>query len=116
LFDFYVCDFSIAGTKYFMSPEMLASSTNYSKDFGMKSDIWSLGVVLYQILYGLSDYKRVELLSVFFTGSTIFINQTMPFVSRYGKFNELIKKILTIDPKQRPDIKEVKRLWQQIRT
>ena len=113
LFDMFVCDFTKDGTNYYMSPEMLSKNNiyNFSKSFGMKLDIWSLTIVLYQILYGINDFKKYSINSLV-SKPTIFVQQTMKFNDdKYKRYNDLIKKMLNVNPNQRPSIKEIKKIW-----
>ena len=109
----FVCDFTKDGTNYYMSPEMLSKNNiyNFSKSFGMKLDIWSLTIVLYQILYGINDFKKYSINSLV-SKHTIFVQQTMKFNDdKYKRYNDLIKKMLNVNPNQRPSIKEIKKIW-----
>ena len=47
---------TLVGSPIFMSPEIL-NGTAYST----KSDVWSIGIILYQMLYGKSPYKASNL-------------------------------------------------------
>lgn len=48
---------SICGTPWYMAPEILFPDSSYN----IKADLWSFGVILYELLYGQNPYK-------FFTG------------------------------------------------
>ena len=56
---------TIIGTPYFMSPELVKGS-NYNK----KADIWSLGIILYELIFGTCPYvaehiaKMIDLIIV----------------------------------------------------
>ena len=50
-FDMNAWTKTIIGTKVTMAPEMLDG-----KSYGFKADIWSIGVVFYQMLFGKYPY------------------------------------------------------------
>ena len=62
---------NMLGTPHYMSPEQIKES----KTVDMRSDIWSLGVILYELL-----------------------TNTLPFVAEEGSAGELFGKILFTDP------------------
>jgi serine/threonine protein kinase len=43
---------TILGTSFTMAPQLLRG-----QEYGMEADIWSIGVVYYQLLYGRYPYK-----------------------------------------------------------
>jgi serine/threonine protein kinase len=101
----------MAGTQYYMSPEMFGrvlSPSGFMKGFGMKCDVWSLGIVLYQVLYGVSHFTNVL--------GNIFRDQTFSrnFDVAHADYNNLITKMLSVDPKTRPSSKEVKEIWDKM--
>ena len=88
------------GTPYYASPEVWNNST-----YDCKSDIWSLGCILYEMLtlnppFTADDfdglYKKV------ISGKYNKIN------SRYSEdMNELLKLLFKVDPKERPNCDEI---------
>lgn len=91
---------TIVGTYMTMAPELLVSSGE--NEYTSKSDLWSLGVVFYQMLFGELPYFGLTPNEIYFD-----IKQ------KNGKFRyphsvsaqsqDLIQKLLTINPKERID-------------
>ena len=98
------------GTMWYLPPECFPQNGQRGK-ITAKVDIWALGVVFYQMLYGKKPYGEGisqetlwndrELLRLLAHKGAEF-NQTVNKVSPEAK--EFIKKCLTINPNQRPDI------------
>lgn len=94
---------TICGTPLYMSPEVINLMP-----YTIKSEIWSLGVLFYNIFFdehpygylsSISDYKSklksqpdIKEINIF---PDQFYNDT---------FNDLIQKMLSLDPNSRPDI------------
>ncbi|CAD8073391.1 unnamed protein product [Paramecium sonneborni] len=90
--DLYQATSSRVGTPAYVAPEV-RSQKWYSP---YKADIYSLGVVLYNILYGVED-QRVDIIRKM-ENSPIKVNKVL---------QELIKNMLIEDPQKRAD-------WQQV--
>lgn len=89
------------GTPYFLSPEILTS-----QPYSYKCDIWSLGVVVYELMTFTIPFK----------GNNIFQlqmnitkgNFALPPPNLYSKeLRELLKELLSHDPKNRPSALEI---------
>jgi serine/threonine protein kinase len=88
------------GTPYYMSPELFKY-----KPYSYKSDIWALGCVMYEIM----NLKHA------FTAQTlnglavkILKGSYLPLNSSYSKhLKELTIQMLNVNPKERPDIREI---------
>ena len=91
---------TIIGTPYYFSPEIInGESYNY------KTDIWSLGVVLYELccLKLPFESNNIAQLSI-----KIMKGNYEPIPNRYSKnMSNLLKRMLNIDQKLRPSITEV---------
>eukprot|EP01119_Soliformovum_irregulare_P010550 TRINITY_DN2600_c0_g1_i1.p1 TRINITY_DN2600_c0_g1~~TRINITY_DN2600_c0_g1_i1.p1 ORF type:complete len:277 (+),score=77.72 TRINITY_DN2600_c0_g1_i1:102-932(+) len=88
------------GTDEYCAPEV----SNNKPYNGFRADIWSLGVVLYAVLFGTfpfssSSLKRIRM------GWAVPIPFDIPDVSFEAK--ALIQRMLNVDPKKRPTIEEI---------
>ncbi|XP_053671907.1 mitogen-activated protein kinase kinase kinase 10 [Anopheles nili] len=94
---------SAAGTFAWMPPEVIKSGT-YSK----ASDVWSYGVLLWELLTGETPYKGFDSLSVAYGVAVntlaLPIPKTCP--ESWGK---LMKSCWEIDPHRRPSFKEIEK-------
>lgn len=87
---------SICGTLDYMSPEILQNS-----EYTFSSDIWSLGIILYEILHGRTPFSNMEKSAKLrnIIKREINVNPKLPL-----SVKNLIKKILSFDPQSRPSI------------
>lgn len=89
-----------AGTIQYMAPENL---TGDYQDF--KSDIWSLGILLYELFNGIEPYpgkNSKDQLRLIYEGEITYYRRDMPISAV-----ELIEKILQPDKELRPTIQDV---------
>jgi len=92
--------FSFVGTEEYVCPEILND-----QESGLPSDIWSLGVIIYQLLSGKTPFK----------GPTEFVtfeniqNGDYKMAKEVDKVSaDLIEALLRVDPDERPTIQELK--------
>ncbi|CAK82447.1 unnamed protein product (macronuclear) [Paramecium tetraurelia] len=90
------------GTPYYMAPQILAG-----EDYCIKCDVWSLGVILYQMLFGVLPWKDtnsiIQLLNAINNQKIQFPN-TNPVGQ---EMKDLITKMLQKREEDRINIKEV---------
>ena len=92
------------GTPYYMSPELF----NY-KPYSYKSDIWSLGCVLYEIcnLKHAFNAQTINGLAM-----KILKGNYVPICKIYSKgLREFIDSLLVTDPRLRPSIKKITQIF-----
>ncbi|KAJ3431415.1 serine/threonine-protein kinase fhke-related [Anaeramoeba flamelloides] len=98
--------YKVAGTPNFIAPEIIKSIQ--SGEYGMECDLWSLGVVMYNILSGYlpfpEDGAETNLYFKIKKGDFDFPNDPWQDVSIAAK--NFIKRLLTVDVKKRITIKE----------
>ena len=88
------------GTPYFASPEVWSG-----KPYGVKSDIWSLGCILYQMTTLKMPFQGNNFKEVY---SNVLKCKYAPLPKIYSKDLDLIiKKLLQIEPDKRPSAKEI---------
>ncbi|CAK0836012.1 unnamed protein product [Prorocentrum cordatum] len=91
---------TLVGTPYYMSPEV-CSNTPYS----YKSDIWSLGCVLYELCVLKHAFEHATLQGLV---SRIKSGVYEPIPACYSEgLNELVASLITLSTEQRPSIDEV---------
>ncbi|XP_058117236.1 mitogen-activated protein kinase kinase kinase 11-like [Anopheles coustani] len=94
---------SAAGTFAWMPPEVIKSGT-YSK----ASDVWSYGVLLWELLTGEVPYKGFDSLSVAYGVAVNSLRLPIPKTcpESWGK---LMKSCWEIDPHRRPSFREIEK-------
>ncbi|KAK8781687.1 mitogen-activated protein kinase kinase kinase 9-like [Amblyomma americanum] len=87
---------STAGTYAWMAPEVIKSST-----FSRASDVWSYGVLLWELLTGETPYKGIDALAVAYG---VAVNKlTLPIPSTCpAPFSQLMQACWSSDPHERP--------------
>ncbi|XP_060071962.1 mitogen-activated protein kinase kinase kinase 11-like [Ylistrum balloti] len=92
---------SAAGTYAWMAPEVIKTST-----FSKSSDVWSYGVVLWELLTGETPYKGIDALGVAYG---VAVNKlTLPIPSTCpGLFAKLMSDCWHQEPHQRPTFSEI---------
>ena len=94
---------TMVGTPYYLSPEIVEG-----KPYDNKSDIWSLGVLLYEMMTFKMPFNANSLPML--SAKIIRGNYTPP-PSVYTKdLREIVSKCLTVNPKGRPSISEILRM------
>ncbi len=83
------------GTPVYMSPEQVRDSKNIDS----RSDIYSLGVVLYYMLAGKPPYDSTSLSN--FDIYTKIVNEPVPELSTHPEINKIIKKATAKKPADR---------------
>lgn len=90
---------TFCGTYEYMAPELVAKST-----YNYKVDIWSLGILLYELFHSEAPYKgrTLEDIKVSITRESIHFNPSIQ-----PELKDLITFILKKDPEQRPEISTI---------
>ena len=94
---------TLVGTPYFLSPEIISN-----QPYDAKSDIWALGVLLYELMTFKMPFNAVSLPLL-----SIKINRGVykPPPSSYSKeIRDLLKSCLTVDQNKRPSIDDILKL------
>ncbi|KAG0431582.1 hypothetical protein HPB47_021636 [Ixodes persulcatus] len=94
---------STAGTYAWMAPEVIKSST-----FSKASDVWSYGILLWELLTGETPYKGIDALAVAYG---VAVNKlTLPIPSTCPTpFSNLMKGCWSSDPHERPSFVDILR-------
>lgn len=97
------------GTLIYESPEMIQAILNsyrvVSRDFQIKSDIFSLGLVFYEIAnkklpFYIEKFKKEDILNIYYTKPIKSHNEN-------NDINSIIEQMLSINKEKRPLLKEI---------
>ncbi|KAF1363112.1 kinase-like protein [Lizonia empirigonia] len=96
---------TMCGTLDYLPPEMLSS---YDNSYSNKVDLWSLGVLMYELLVGEAPFEDSPVMT---KRKIIRGEYTIPnFISSGAK--DLISRLLVIDPEKRISLEDVeKHTW-----
>jgi len=95
--------FSKVGTPLYMSPEVL-----HGAGYDMRSDVWSLGCVVYELAMLRSPFKSDQQLSLYDLFVRISKGQYPPLPETLSaEFRALVDHMLQISPAKRPDCAQV---------
>ena len=95
-------DNKTVGTPYYMAPEMIKGK------FSPKSDIWSVGIIIYLMLTDKFPFVKTKEYDVFeMIENCKYNTELLDECDCSDEAKDLVKKILVKDPEKRPDAKEV---------
>ena len=91
---------TVIGTPYYMPPENCQSDP-----YTTKSDVWALGIILYELCTLKQPFASDNLLGLVFK----IVQETPPPIpDNYSpELQELVSKLLTKDQKQRPTTAQI---------
>lgn len=91
------------GTPYYLAPE-LWNNQRYSK----KADVWSLGILLYEILGLCRPFTAGNMKGLM---QKVMAGEYAPLPDRFSQeFKDVVRAMLTVDANRRPTIEEVFRI------
>jgi len=91
---------TFCGTPYYLAPE-LWNNQRYSK----KADVWSLGVLLYEILALKRPFTATNMKGLM---AKVLNGEFPPLPEKYSQeFRDVVRQILVVDANQRPSIAQV---------
>lgn len=111
-----LCDFGFASQNFFHynfvgTPEYMAPELIKQDIYNHKIDVWSLGIVIYNLLYGYTPFfvakKYTNVLDINMTKHAICEKELEFPNNNYPLFEDLIKKCLEKDQSKRIIIEEV---------
>ena len=92
---------SYLGTVLYMSPELFNNQT-----YSIKNDIWSLGIILYEMLFGIHPFKHNKITSLYSYVKQDFNNLIFPFKIS-DLCEDLIRNLLVYDQNKRFSLREI---------
>lgn len=97
------------GTVHYMSPEAIrASGDSDTMRLGRESDIWSLGCILYQLVYGKTPFHDINnIVSKFLAISDPLYPIEYPAYDLDPRVLDVLRRCLKRDPASRPTIPEL---------
>lgn len=93
-----------AGSVEYSAPEIFLKET-YN---GFRSDIWSLGVVLYALLYGEFPFSKARI-TAFQAGQRSALRLQLPKKAVSKEVKDLLEKMLVTSPSKRKSLKKIRK-------
>eukprot|EP01133_Synstelium_polycarpum_P001142 gene1142-1306_t len=91
---------TIVGTPYYMSPEVFEN-----KSYDFKSDVWSLGICLYEMMMLKHAFGGSGMPALIFK---VLNESPLPMSQQYsGNLKSLVLQLLDKDPAKRPSMQEI---------
>jgi NIMA (never in mitosis gene a)-related kinase len=88
---------TMVGTPYYLSPEIIESHP-----YSFKTDIWSLGVILYELCALTPPFNADNIHAL---ALKIVKGQFTPLSPKFSpELRDLVKSLLNVDPEKRPDV------------
>lgn len=87
---------TLCGSPMYMAPEIINK-----KDYDIKSDLWSVGVILYEMIYGSVPFNVSNFLELIKNINNKDITFNHKKIKPTSECLELMKQLLTKDPKNR---------------
>ena len=89
----------LCGTLPYTAPEVFGDGS-YN---GMLADVWSVGVIAYEMLSGVLPFAQTHMRAVVDTAS-----EGIPYLKEFSEdCHDLLKSILAVNPRERPSIEEI---------
>ena len=89
----------------YRSPELFDVRTH--ADLDEKTDIFSLGCILYFMAYGEGPFEKAQLNGDSLVLATANESYSFPESDNHFGIHDLIKSMLSSDPKKRPNIQDI---------
>ncbi|CAD8131755.1 unnamed protein product [Paramecium octaurelia] len=91
---------TMVGTPYYLAPELLEN-----KPYSFKGDVWSLGVILYEMCAKTPPFNADSLASL---ALKIVRGQYQAISNNYSsQLRTLVNQLLTVNPEKRPDVHQI---------
>jgi NIMA (never in mitosis gene a)-related kinase len=91
---------TVVGTPYYLSPEIIQN-----QPYSFKSDVWSLGVLLYEMCCLKMPFDGSNIASL---SMKIVKGQYIPMPTTFSKeLRNLVNSILMVDSNKRPTVNEI---------
>ncbi|CAD8165375.1 unnamed protein product [Paramecium octaurelia] len=95
---------TFAGTPLYMSPQIL--NPQAQRQYSTKTDIWSLGIIFYEVLYGTTPWRANSFSELILKICSVPLRfPAIPRVSEYMK--QIISKMLQVEEKDRMSWEEL---------
>ncbi|KAH8719004.1 Serine/threonine-protein kinase [Beauveria bassiana] len=93
---------SYCGTEIYMAPEVIKSRSNWGGCYSIVCDLWSLGAMLSEVLFGKPQWPRNRAINQAYCDAVREQTQSTCEADLQDLQRFLLQNLLVVDPKQRP--------------